>query len=305
MGGDPSPDRAGTDRAERPGRPCRSYLFVPGSNPRRLEKALELEADAVLVDLEDAVPPAEKARARSILSEWLGSGAAASGRRIFVRVNLEGGRVPEEDLDVACQQGVEGIFVPKVETAGVIEAVDRALTGLERERGLSTLSLVALVETAKGVLDLREFAGSSPRLRAVALGTVDLMADLGVEGSDLLLDWARAQVILTSRAAGLDPPIDTVFVDISDPTGLARETRRAKQDGFFGKLLIHPSQIGPANAIFTPSQEEVAAARRLLAAYESSLTAGEGALIVDGRLVDRASVRTARSLIALVEGPEG
>lgn len=286
-------------RDEPRGLPHRSYLFVPGSSEHRLAKALELEADAILVDLEDSVAPDLKALARETVTRWLDAGAAVSGRPIFVRVNLDADGVPAEDLRVACRRGVEGIFLPKVDDAAVLGAVDAAVSELEDERHLQAIAIVALLETARGILDLRALVAGSARLRAVAIGVVDLMADLGASDPSSLMGWARAQVVLSSRAAGLGPPIDTVFLDVTDHEGLVRATRAAKGDGCFGKLLIHPSQIDPVNAIFSPSTEEVAAATRLLEAYDASVAAGEGAMVLDGRLVDRASVRAARSLVAL------
>lgn len=279
------------------GLPYRSYLFVPGSSERRLGKALRLDADAILVDLEDAVAPDEQPRARKLLTEWLDGGAAASGKAIFVRVNVGDGGVPVEDLLVACRSEVEGIFIPKVEDADSVGALDEAVSRLEQDRRLSPITLIPLLESAKAVLDLRDIVARSPRIRAVAVGSVDLMADVGADGSEPLLDWTRAFVALTSRAAGLGPPIDTVFLDIGDTEGLVHAARRAKRDGYFGKLLIHPSQISPVNDVFTPSQAEIAGAVRLLEAYEASVASGEGALIVEGRLVDRASVRAARAIV--------
>jgi citrate lyase subunit beta/citryl-CoA lyase len=302
MAADPSPDVARTTSDRSVGLPYRSYLFVPGSNERRLEKALQLDADAILVDLEDAVAPDEKPRARALLTEWLDAGAATSGRPIFVRVNLGPEGVPAEDLLVACRSGIEGIFIPKVEDADAVGAIDEVVSELERERGLEPMAFVVLLETARGVLDVREIVARSPRIRAAAVGIVDLMADVRADGSDLLLDWTRAFVALASRAAGLGPPIDTVFLDIGDTEGLVDAAQRARRDGYFGKLLIHPSQVGPVNAVFTPSEADVAAAVRLLEAYEAAIASGEGALVVDGRLVDRASVRAARTLVRLTHG---
>ena len=279
------------------GLPYRSYLFVPGSSERRLRKALLLDADAILVDLEDAVAPDEKSRARELLTEWLDAGAAASGKAIFVRVNVGDAGVSAEDLLVACRSGVEGIFIPKVEDADSVGALDEAVSRLERDRCLSPISLVLLLESAQAVLDLRDIVPRSPRIRAAAVGIVDLMADVGTDGSDQLLDWTRTFVALASRAAGLGPPIDTVFLDIGDTEGLVNAARRAKRDGYFGKLLIHPSQISAVNDVFTPSEAEIAGAVRLLKAYEASVASGEGALVVEGRLVDRASVRAARAIV--------
>lgn len=281
--------------------PSRSYLFVPGSSERRLEKCLTLGADAIIVDLEDAVAPDEKGRARDLLAAWLDGSSADVDVVIYVRVNTTPEGVVAEDLDVACHPRVAGAFLPKLEDAAVVAAAEREMMVREKARGLAPLALVAVLETARGVLDLRSIVADSRRVVSATLGIVDLMADLRGSGPvpGPILEWAQGQVAFASRAAGLAPPIDTVSPDIADTEGFVVAARRAKALGHFGKMLIHPSQIEPANAIFTPTREEVAAAERVLEAFAASVAAGDGALMLDGRLIDRASVREAEDVVAL------
>lgn len=281
--------------------PSRSYLFVPASSERRLEKCLQLDADAVILDLEDAVAPGDKDRARELLAEWLDGPATVAESTVYVRVNATSDGVVAEDLDVASHPRVTGIFLPKLEDAQVLRAAEQALATRERQRGLEPLVLVAMLETARGVLDLRALVASSRRVVAATLGIVDLMADLWGAGptSGPAVEWAQGQVSFASRAAGLAAPIDTVFPDVADVDGFVVSTRRAKALGHFGKMVIHPSQIESANTIFTPTAEEVDAAERLLAAFAVSVAAGDGALILDGRLVDKASVRVAENMVTL------
>jgi citrate lyase subunit beta/citryl-CoA lyase len=281
--------------------PSRSYLFVPGSSERRLEKCLQLDADAVIVDLEDAVAPDDKDRARECLAAWLDGPASRCEKVIYIRVNTTLDGVVEEDMDVACHSRVSGVFLPKLEDSQVLAEAERAVMAREGVGALGPFVIVAMLETAKGVLDLRSIVDGSQRVATATLGVVDLMADLRASGpaSGPVLEWAQGKVAFASRAAGLERPIDTVSPDIADVDGFLAATRRAKALGHFGKLVIHPSQIQYANAIFTPTPEEVASAERMLEAFADSVSAGNGALILDGRLIDRASVREAEDVIIL------
>lgn len=281
--------------------PSRSYLFVPGSSERRLEKCLTLGADAIIVDLEDAVAPDEKDRARDLVAAWLDGPAMEAEVTIHVRVNSTPDGAVEADLDVACHRRVAGVFLPKLEDAAVVAAAEQGLAVREEARGLAPLVLVAVLETARGVLDLRSIVAGSRRVVSATLGIVDLMADLRGSGPvpGPILEWAQGQVAFASRAAGLAPPIDTVAPDIADLEGLVGSARRAKALGHFGKMLIHPTQIGPTNAVFTPTADEVAVAERVLEEFAASVARGDGALVVDGRLIDAASVREAEDVVAL------
>jgi citrate lyase subunit beta/citryl-CoA lyase len=281
--------------------PNRSYLFVPGSSQRRLEKCLDLGSDAIIVDLEDAVAPSDKGRARELLAAWLDGPAATSETPVYVRVNPTVDSVDPDDLEVACHARVAGLFIPKTELASVLAAVARDLVVAEQRKGIGPLVLIPVLETAAGVLDLRTLVNGITRVAAVTLGIVDLMADVRAVGpaTGPLLEAAQGLVVLASRAAGLSAPIDTVSPDITDLDSFVAATRRAKALGHWGKMVIHPSQIEPANRIFTPTAEEVASAERILAAFAASVTAGEGALRFEGHLIDKASVRAAEEIVAV------
>jgi citrate lyase subunit beta/citryl-CoA lyase len=281
--------------------PSRSYLFVPGSSERRLEKCLDLGADAIIVDLEDAVAPNDKGRARELLGAWLAGAAATSETLIYVRVNPTESGVDPDDLEIASDARVSGLFLPKMEDASVLASVERELLVVERRKGIEPLVLIPVLETAVGVLDLRALVTGTTRVVAATLGIVDLMADVRATGpaTGPLLEIAQGLVALASRAAGLSAPIDTVAPDIADVDAFVAATQRAKALGYWGKMVIHPSQIEPANRIFTPTTEEVESAERILAAFAESVAAGEGALMLEGRLIDKASVRAAEDVVSV------
>ena len=281
----------------------RSMLFVPGNNMRMIYKATKLEADAVILDLEDAVPMLDKETARIFVRDSVGM-LKEAGLTVFVRVNGLRTGLTEEDLRYAVQPGVDGIVIPKCEGRADVEAVERVVSELERERGLpeGAVKLMPLVETARGLLLAAEAVSASKRVVALGFGAVDFTRDLGTkpskEGVEVL--YARSHVAVVARAHGLQA-IDTPFLDIMDMEGLVKEARLARQLGFSGKMLIHPKQIRPVNAIFTPTPEEVEFAKRVVEAFEEAKAKGIGAISLDGTMVDEANYRQAKDLLALVE----
>ena len=279
--------------------PKRSWLFAPGMDARKTEKALASAADALILDIEDAVAIAEKPRARTMLRELLGTGSP--DRQIYVRVNDIGTGWTAEDIEAVCAPGLAGLVLPKVEAAETVRTVSALIDRSERTAGLphGQVRLNAIVETARGVQNLAAIAEAGGRLDLLMFGAADYTADLGIPtantGPHLL--HAKVATVLASRAAGLSAPIDTVFFDITDEAGFATDCAEARALGFGGKAVIHPRQIEPANRAFTPSAAEVETARRVVDGFEEAERNGIGAVQIDGKLVDYAMLKTARKTL--------
>lgn len=276
---------------------ARSLLFVPGNQPRRLEKALASAADAVIIDLEDAVPAADKVHARA-------AAVAALGRRdaLFVRINGMHDPACLDDLEAIVRPGLGGIVVPKAEAAGALAALDWVLTQLERRSGMEAgcVELMPLVESAKGVEALPGIAGASPRIRRLSFGVADYSLDLGIEPEpgEQALAYIRSRLVHCSRAAGLRPPVDSVVVEVRDAARFRDSARRARALGLFGKLCIHPDQVPLANEAFAPDPAEVTRARAIADAWDAAVARGESAITVAGEFVDGPVAARARSILA-------
>src|SRR5262245_31006736 len=232
----------------------RSLLFAPGNHARRVAKALALDADAVILDLEDACPMAEKAATRPLV---VAACQRSRKRRGYVRVNATCTEFGYGDIVAVVAQGVDGIVLPKVESAEEIRAVDWVISNLERERGLAAgqFDVIPIVETGKGMANIRAIAAAAPRIRRIAFGAGDLTLDMNIEwsrGEVELLPY-RSECVLASRAAGIEAPLDTVWVDLSDAEGLRASTRHAKSLGYQGKTRIQPEQHPEVHASISPS----------------------------------------------------
>jgi citrate lyase subunit beta/citryl-CoA lyase len=279
----------------------RSLIFVPGIRENMIEKARGFEADVIVVDLEDSVPPAEKEQARKIVRKAVPR-LAALGHSVHVRVNPVGSGLARDDLAAVVCAGLSGVNLPKVESTQDIRDIDVIIREQELEHGVKpgTLALIPAIESARGVLRCEEICRASTRLTAITFGADDYTADLGVhrtrEGREL--DYARQVMAVCARAADI-LALDTPFADFQDEEGLTRESEWVRSLGFKGKYLIHPGQIGPVNRVFRPSEEEVAYARRVVEAFEEAVARGHGALQVDGRMVDAPVAKRARALIEL------
>jgi (3S)-malyl-CoA thioesterase len=272
-------------------RPFRSVLYIPASKARALEKARELAADAIIFDLEDAVAPEEKLRARELLADVLASTDYGARARI-VRVNGLGTEWVDGDLAAfADHPGLDAVLVPKVGSAADLDAV------AERVK----VPLWAMLETAKGCLNAGAIA-AHPRLEGMVMGTNDLLKELGARHrSDRLpLMAGLGTCVLAARAEGR-VIVDGVFNAFRDEAGLRAECEQGRDMGFDGKTLIHPEQLHIANAVFAPSEDEVALARRQITAYGEARARGEGVAVVDGRIVENLHVATARALIGKAE----
>ncbi len=279
-------------------RPRRSALYMPGANARALEKARGLDADVLLLDLEDAVAPAAKAEARRLVLEALAAGGYGH-RELVVRVNGQGTPWQADDLAAAATSGADAVLLPKVEGGDQVRAAEAALTA----RGApASLRLWAMIETPRGVLRSAEIAAASPRLACLVAGTSDLVKDLGARhtaGRTEVLT-ALSLVVLAARASGLGC-LDGVHLDLADEAGFEAACLQGRDLGFDGKTLIHPKTIAVANRTFGPSPSELEAARRITVAHAEAEAFGQGVVVVDGRLVEGLHVEAARRLLALAE----
>ena len=277
-------------------RPRRSVLYMPGNNERALEKAKSLPVDALILDLEDAVGPDHKATARKNACAAAASGAYGS-REVTVRVNGSSTEWHDDDLAAACAAGPDGIVVPKVDSADEVRSLVEAM---KRHRAPERTRLWAMVETPEAVLAVGEIASAAPRLAVLVMGTNDLVKELGARHvpSRAPLLTALSLSVLAARRSGV-AILDGVYNDVTDADGLEAECRQGRDLGFDGKTLIHPGQVDPCNRVFAPSEDEVADARELLAAWDAG--SGAGVVTHRGRMVENLHVETARRLIATDE----
>jgi citrate lyase subunit beta / citryl-CoA lyase len=284
----------------------RTFLFAPGNHPRRVEKALGLAADAVILDLEDSVATADKAAARKPVAEALARPRRCRG---YVRVNAPSSPFCYRDLAETLHDKVDGVVLPKVESAADLHAIDWLMAALERERGIAegSIDLMPIVETAAGVArvdrilqarSLRPYAGPW-RVKRIAFGAADYSLEAGIQPSyeEPELASARDRIVLASRAAGAEAPIDSPWFHLRDLDGFKRALERSRRGGFQGRLCVHPDQVPAANAAFTPTAEEVARAERIDAAFREVEAKGGAAVEVDGQMVDYPVVYRARALL--------
>lgn len=278
--------------------PLRSFLFAPGNHPRRVEKALGLAADAVILDLEDAVAIAEKPAARAAV------GAALDHERrglLYVRVNAMATEFCYGDVTALVRRGLDGIILPTVESAAQLQAIDWLLGELERANGveMETIDLMPIVETGAGVAAVSEIAASRTRVRRLAFGAGDYALDMNLAWTrdEAEMAHARAAIALASRVAGLEPPIDTVWADLHDSEGLTESARRALRMGYQGKMCIHPDQVAVVNNVFTPTRAEVARAERIVAAFAEAEANGSASIQLDGQFIDYPIVAKAQRVL--------
>ena len=265
---------------------ARSFLFAPGSEERKLVGALESGADAVVADLEDAVAPGEKAKARNLATALMAE--VGPGPVRLVRVNGVGTEWHDADVAAVAGSGTDGVVLPKA-TAAAVRAVGDRLGG----------PIVAIVETARGLREALEI-GSDERVVVLLLGAVDLGLELGLEqrvdGQEIL--FARSSLVVDSAAAGLRGPVDRVWVDVRDLDGLARDCEVGRSLGFRGKALVHPDQVALSHEAFAPSANELQRAREIVAAYERGVGEGRGVFALDGEMIDVPVVERARELLS-------
>jgi citrate lyase subunit beta/citryl-CoA lyase len=284
----------------------RSYLFAPGNVPRRVEKAFTLEADVVIVDLEDSVATSDKEATRKPVAEALARPRKGRG---YVRVNAPSSPFCYGDLVATLQKGVDGVVLPKVESAADLHAIDWLMAALERERGIAegSIDLMPQVETAAGLQridrifqarNLRPYKGAW-RVKRAAFGAADYAHELGLSPTldEPELADARCRVVLSSRAAGLENPIDSPWFHFKETEAFERALERSRRGGFQGRLCVHPDQIGLVNRAYLPSDAELARAERIVAAFKDAEAHGAAAIQVEGEMVDYPVVRRAQAVI--------
>jgi citrate lyase beta subunit len=274
----------------------RTLLFVPGDDPRKIGHAADAGADTVILDLEDGVALDRKREARESIATALREVKFGRSERL-VRINPIGSGLEAADVAALRRAPPDGWVVPKVATAAAVRAAARLTAAAPGP-------LLALIESARGVANLQEIAAAHPRLRALLFGAEDLAGDMGAVrtpgGQEVA--WARGAVVLQAAAAGLQA-IDTIFADLRDEEGLRLEALLAARMGYTGKMAIHPGQLDAIAAAFTPTDEEVARARRLVEAHTRHQAAGRGVFSLDGRMVDMPMVRAAERVLARARAP--
>ena len=288
--------------------PLRTLLFAPGNRPRMLQKVGQCGADAVILDLEDAVPISEKEATRQAVREAVG---AIDTCPVYVRINplvaTTGFSQPigEADLAAVVRPGLAGIILPKVESPDDLRRTDTLLQGLEVQHGLApgSLDVIPIIETALAVQRAYDIAASGTRVKRLAFGAGDFTRDIGVAWSrrEIESQYARSALVVASRAAGLESPLDTVWVDLRDQRGLTHSARTAKQLGFQGKMAIHPSQVEPINTVFSPSAAEIAFAARVVDAFTQAEADGLASIQLDGQFIDYPIVESAQRVLAMAK----
>jgi len=282
--------------------PLRSLLFAPGNHPRKVEKVFQVGADVVILDLEDAVAITEKPATRATIVDALKKQRRGLG---YVRVNSLDTEFAWGDFAGVVGAWVDGIVLPKVETADQLRTVDWLLAQLERENGMEigSIDLLPIIETGLGLYNIEAITMAGTRVKRVSFGAGDFTRDLNLvwTGPEQELAYARGRIVLASRAAGIEPPIDSVFIDLKDREHLELSTQKALEFGFQGKLCIHPNQVNLVNDVFTPNVAEVTRAKRINAAFEEAEAAGSASIQVDGYFVDYPIVEKARRVLEISE----
>ena len=280
----------------------RGLLFMPGDERRKIEKGAGLNVDSIIMDLEDGVALNRKVEARETIAKALNE-VDFGGSEVLIRTNMViPGWLFAEDIEATVDAKPDGYVLPKVEDPQQIKWVSEMLSLAEARTGRTrdSIRLLAIIETAKGIVNLKEIAASDPRLDALIFGAEDLAGDMGAqrtpEGWEVF--YARSAVVTVAKAFNLQA-IDTVLIDLTATAEtITRETETALQMGYTGKLAIHPKQVAPIQAVFTPTQRDIDAAQRLIAAHTANQAAGRGVFEYEGRMVDMPMIRAAMTVIA-------
>ena len=284
--------------------PIRSALFVPGNRPERFDKAMGSGADAVIVDLEDAVPMDRKEESRANVRQYLMEKKSGG---IVIRVNSPDSGLLRRDLEAIAVPELWAVMLAKTETVAQVDEIDNLLSEIEGKTGKNhgEIFVVPLIESARGVRNVHQiFACEAAKRRVLtaSFGAADYALDMGIEltldGTELI--YPRSRIAVACRAAELDPPLDTPFVlDIKNVEAVRADARRAKQFGFQGKLCIHPLQVEPCNTIFMPTPEEIDQATKVVEAFRVAEGKGEGAVQLDGKFIDPPVVGRSRRILEL------
>jgi len=284
----------------------RSFLFAPGNHARKVMKVFDCGADHVILDLEDAVAKAEKVATRALVVEALNRPRRGGA---YIRVNAFNTEFCYGDAVAVVGPGLDGIILPMAESREQLVAFDWLVGSIERERGLPPggIDIIPIIETGKGIANARTIAAAGTRVKRMAFGAGDYTLDMNMEWTlaESELEHARAELAVASRAAGLEAPIDTVWVHINDLEGLARSAKRARQLGFQGKMCIYPTQVERVNGAFTPTEKEIAFARRVVAAFEQAEREGSSSIQLDGFFIDYPIVYKAQRTLDVARATEG
>ncbi len=280
----------------------RSLIFVPGNRVNMLERAVRFDADVIMVDLEDSVPPAEKVNARNLAAQWTQK-LVRPGRKVMVRCNSLDTGLTRDEAAAVIGSHLYGISVGKTETPWDLQEIDRIIAPLESAAGLEAgkVKVIPWIESARAVMNVQQMAQASPRVIALAFGAEDYTNDMGIQrtddGAEVYLP--RAATAIAARAGGV-ASLDSPYVAFRNPEGLAADARTARQMGYNGKFAIHPAQIETINATFSPQPEDVAYAREVVDAWNRAEAQGHGSLDLNGKMVDVPVVKRAQNLLALV-----
>lgn len=278
----------------------RALLYVPGDDRRKIEKATTLGVDCICMDLEDGVAASRKQEARAVIAQAMRELDFGNSERC-IRINSIGSGWEEDDLSAALATGPDTIVVPKVETPEQVNWVSQRIGMYEQQSGLplGTIRMLIGVETAAGILNLKEIAGADLRLEAIIFGAEDFAASVGAtrtpEATEVL--YARSAVLVACAAHSLQA-IDMVYIDFHDLEGLRREAEAGARLGFSGKQTIHPNQIAPVQEAFTPDETAIAHALRIVETFEASLAQGKGAYALDGKMIDMPLLKAAQNVLA-------
>lgn len=280
----------------------RSLLFMPGDSRRKIEKGAAMQVDSIIMDLEDAIAYTQKQVARASVAAALREVAFGQAEKL-VRINMiVPGWLYASDITETVDAKPDGYVLPKIETAEQVQHVSELLALAEDRNGWErhSIALLAILETGKGILNAREIATADPRLQALIFGAEDLAGDIGAQRTSQ--GWevfhARSHVVLVAKSYGLQA-IDTVFIDLQAPEEtLIAEAQFAQQLGYTGKLAIHPKQVAPIQAVFTPTPQAIDAAQRLIAAHDAHQASGAGVFEYEGRMVDMPMIRAAMTVLA-------
>jgi citrate lyase subunit beta/citryl-CoA lyase len=284
----------------------RSWMFVPGHRQKMIDKALGLNADAIMLDIEDGVAPGEKDTARKLIAEALGRERPSHSPSRFVRINAIGHERMDADLEAVLRPGLDGLVLPKVETPEEVLRVEAIVKGREPavriERG--SVKFLVAIESPKGLLNAPAVAASTARVVGLMFGAEDYGRELGLptsrEGEARDLIYARSAMVVAAASAHVQA-VDGVWVDLQDSEGLLGFARQSRRLGFSGMSLIHPSQIDPINGVFSPTPEEIDYSRRVVQAYEEAVARGDGSIAFGGQLIDRPIVERARRTLEMAE----
>jgi citrate lyase subunit beta / citryl-CoA lyase len=284
----------------------RTWMFVPGHRQKMIDKALGLNADAIMLDIEDGVAPNEKDAARKNIAESLGREKSSGAPARFVRINAIGHARMDADLEAVVRPGLEGLVCPKVDAPDEVLKVDAILNERETKMKVAPggVKLLIAIESPKGLLNAAAIAASSPRVVGLMFGAEDFGRELGLptsreeEARDLI--YARSAIVVAAAAAHVQA-IDGVWVDLKDTDGLTGFARQSRRLGFSGMSLIHPSQIDPINTTFSPTAEEIDYAQRVVQAFEEANARGDGSIAFGGQLIDRPIVERARRTLELAK----